>query len=370
MKVCMLGMANSVHIQRIARGVVARGVEVDVLCHKVAPIPGVNVKQFEVPPLSLRNPRSYRGRHEHYLRSLFREYDVVHVQFLSDWGFTPEIIERGNLMASAWGSDIVMPPGEEPPSETTVEARRMMLREAKVVTAWGPRFADMIADYAGISAADIALLPLGVDLDLFSLDLKRGFDERRRQAKLKVGFFKGFRAVYGPTDLIRAMPTVLDAFPRARFHLLGDGPLKQRCAELAGLHGVDQAIKWLSPQAHENIPNHLAGWDVVAIPSVCESFGAAALESSAMRIPVVASDVGGLPDTVLHDETGLLVPSQSPEQLADALIRLLGDPERRQAMGEAGRAYVETHYQWPTILDRWVDTFHLACNRSPALTTW
>ncbi len=361
MNVCILADATSVHIQRIVPGLVQRGIQVDILAHKPVEIDGATVTKFEVPPPSLSYPTRYQGRWRTYLKRLMRKYDAVHVHFLHDWGFTPEIMEQGCFVASPWGSDITPPPGEDPVTSEMRAKRIAMLRCAAAVTAFGPSFAQLIANYAQIDKETIDLLPLGVDTNLFNPDGKR--QKRQPNAPLRVGFFKGFRPVYGATYLMRAMPTVLEAHPNTRFHMIGDGPELMRCKELAGCYGVDDRVKWIQRQPHTNIPNFLAGWDISAVPSECESFGAAALESSAMLVPVVASNVGGLPDTVMDQITGLLVPPRSPEQVANALIELLGDDEKREAMGRSGRAFVVDNYEWSGILDKWVETYQRAIDR-------
>ena len=357
MKICIFSDARSVHIQRIVPGLIARGLEVHVVTHKPAELPGACVEKFTVPAPGLNNLRRWHGRWRRYLRDFMDRFDVVHVHFLQDWGFTPEIISSGCFVATPWGSDIVQPPGEGFPPIELAEARLAMLRHATAVTTWGPGFARIVAEYAGLDVEDIDLLPLGVDLALFRPDLSRLSDERR---PLRVGFFKGFREVYGATYLMRAIPTVVEEVPNVRFDLIGDGPQLEKCKALAGRLDVDDCVNWVRRQPHRNIPNYLANWDLTVVPSVCESFGAAALESSAMGVPVVASDVGGLPDTVRHGVTGLLTPPQAPEQLADALITLLEDPPRRREMGAAGREMVEREYNWQTILDKWVTTYEKA----------
>ena len=103
------------------------------------------------------------------------------------------------------------------------------------------------------------------------------------------------------------------------------------------------------------------------IPSLRESFGAAALESSAMCVPVIASDVGGLPDTVRDGETGLLVPPGSPEALADAIVALLSDDQRRRRMGMAGREWVRKNYSWSDALDQWERVLTRACDRASVM---
>lgn len=354
MRVCIFGDARSVHVQRLAAGLAARGVSLHVVSHKPAGVPGATVEPFAVPPATLSNPRRWDARRQRYLNSFVKRFDVVHVHFLHDWGFTAEMFDEGSFVVTPWGSDIVPPPGEGLPTEPLRAARIRMLRGARMVTAWGPWFAGAVARFAGIEAERIERLPLGVDLELF-----RPMVQTRRDVRSghRVGFFKGFREVYGAAYLLRAAPTVLEEFPHTQFHLIGDGPQLAACMQLAGRLGVDFSIQWIPRQVHRNLPHHLAGWDLTVIPSLCESFGAAALESSAMEVPVVASRAGGLPETVRDGETGLLVPPAAPEQLADGIIRLLNDSDRRRDMGASGRAMVAAEYEWGAILDRWVEVY-------------
>lgn len=360
MKICVFGDPRLVHVRRVVQGLVERGLEVHIVCYRPVEVPGATVERFEVPRPSVSNLRRWRGRWDQYLRSFMHRFDVVNVHFLHDWGFTPQIMERGCFVAWPWGSDIVPPPGELTASETLKAARVSMLRHAAGVTACGPTFAAAVAEFTGIDADDIDLLPLGVDIEQFrpaepcSIDDTDGFH---------VGFFKGFREVYGPTYLVEAVPMVLEELPTTRFHFVGDGPQLPECQALAHKYGVESAVEWIPRQPHHRIPEHLAGWDLTVIPSICESFGAAALESSAMSVPVVASNVGGLPETVRHGETGLLVPPRDPSRLAGAVVKLLKDSALRRRMGEAGRRMVVREYDWRKILGDWQRMYETALDR-------
>ncbi|RJP31668.1 MAG: glycosyltransferase family 4 protein [Phycisphaerales bacterium] len=354
MNVCILGDARSVHLQRIIPGLAARGIRVHLITHNPSPVEGATVERFRVPDFGIRHVGRWHGRWRQMLRRLMRRYDVVHVHFLHDWGITPEIAAEGVFLVTPWGSDIVDPPGEDPPSLDLVDLRRALLRCADGVTACGPWFAGAIARFAGIDAACVAVLPLGVDTSVFKPPSP---PRSHGRAVLRVGFFKGFRPVYGPTYLIRAIPTVIDVCPDVRFDLVGDGPQRLACVELAARLEVEPYLFFAPPQPHRNVANYLAGWDVSVIPSLCESFGVAALESSAAGVPVVASRVGGLVDTVIHGQTGLLTPPAAPEQLADAIITLLRNPQMRRRMGEEGRRFVCERFEWSEILDEWVETY-------------
>ncbi len=364
MKVCILGDARSVHLQRIIPGIAERGVRVHLITHNPAAIEGATVERFRVPDFGWRHVGRWHARWRQMLRRLMRRFDVVHVHFLHDWGLTPEIAAEGVLVLTPWGSDIVDPPGEAPPTLDLVDLRRALLRCADGVTAWGPWFAETIAQFAGIVADDVHILPLGVDTSVFKPPSP---PREGSQRPLRVGFFKGFRPVYGPTCLIRAIPTVIEVCPDTRFDLVGDGPQRLKCIELAAQLDVEPHLFFAPPQPHRNVANYLAGWDVSVIPSLRESFGAAALESSAVGVPVVASRVGGLVDTVVHGQTGLMVPPAAPEQLADAIITLLRNPQMRRRMGDEGRRFVAERFEWSDILDEWVTTYERVRERKAVM---
>ena len=96
---------------------------------------------------------------------------------------------------------------------------------------------------------------------------------------------------------------------------------------------------------------------LVVIPSLREAFGVAALEAGACGRAVVASDVGGLPEVIRDGETGLMVPSNDPEKLADAIIRLASDRSRLEAMGRTGYRFVGDNYSQDKTLDMMAELY-------------
>jgi glycosyltransferase involved in cell wall biosynthesis len=91
---------------------------------------------------------------------------------------------------------------------------------------------------------------------------------------------------------------------------------------------------------------------VLAAPSLSEAFGIPAIEAGASGLPVVATAVGGLRDTVEADRTGLLVPPADPAALAEALERLAASPGLARALGDAGRRRVAAEFTWDAVVDR------------------
>jgi glycosyltransferase involved in cell wall biosynthesis len=120
--------------------------------------------------------------------------------------------------------------------------------------------------------------------------------------------------------------------------LIGDGPEAGSLAALSRQLGLQEAVRFLGTRS--DIPQLLSLLDVVALPSLEEGFPNVVLEAMAAGKPVVATRVGGTPEAVIHRETGLLVPPKDPRALADAILEVLDDPQRANAMGQAGRERV------------------------------
>jgi len=119
--------------------------------------------------------------------------------------------------------------------------------------------------------------------------------------------------------------------------LVGDGSYRRRLEARAAALGVSRAVHFTGYRP--DVASVLAGLDVVVSPSIEESACYTMVEALLMEKGVVASDVGGLPDTVQHGKTGLLVPPADPAALARAVTELLADPGQRQEMGRRGREH-------------------------------
>jgi glycosyltransferase involved in cell wall biosynthesis len=97
--------------------------------------------------------------------------------------------------------------------------------------------------------------------------------------------------------------------------------------------------------------------DVVINPSLSEAFGMTLIEAMATQTPVVATKIGGMPEIVDHDVTGLLVAPGNPQAIADATVKLISNPVRAKVMGKAGREKVLRRYTWSTIAESLIDCY-------------
>lgn len=143
--------------------------------------------------------------------------------------------------------------------------------------------------------------------------------------------------------IIRALPQVLRQQPLTRLHIIGQGPDRPRLERLVWKLGLANNVRfhgYLATHVRDEIAAE--AWLAVC-PSSMEGWGVSCVEASARGLPVVASDVPGLRDAVLDGETGVLVPPGDVNALAQAIVTLLADPQRREEMSEAGRKWAAVH---------------------------
>ncbi|MEU1731612.1 glycosyltransferase family 4 protein [Streptosporangium sp. NPDC020145] len=161
----------------------------------------------------------------------------------------------------------------------------------------------------------------------------------------------------GQDVLLRAWPRVLGAVPEAVLLIVGGGPYRGALERLA--RPLGGSVMMTGPVPWASLPGYLDAGDVFAMPCRTrlggldvEGLGIVYLEASATGLPVVAGSSGGAPDAVLDGETGLVVDGSRPEEVAGALVRLLGDPARAREMGERGRAWTEREWDWSHVTGR------------------
>jgi glycosyltransferase involved in cell wall biosynthesis len=141
--------------------------------------------------------------------------------------------------------------------------------------------------------------------------------------------------IKGHVVLLRAFRRVLDERPDARLDIAGRGVLEHGLKDFSRELGLNEAVTFLGHVTP--ISAAIEGSTAVVVPSLGEGFGMVALEAMERGRPVIATAIGGLEDLVRDGESGLLVPPNEAEPLAEAMLALANDPERARAMGREGR---------------------------------
>ncbi|HEU5259857.1 MAG TPA: glycosyltransferase family 4 protein [Gemmatimonadales bacterium] len=156
----------------------------------------------------------------------------------------------------------------------------------------------------------------------------------------------------GVDTVLQALPTILQSAPDVRYAVAGSGREREALEKLAQKAGVADRVRFLGAVSDRDLPElyNLATVYVGASRRAerigVEGFGIALVEAAACGLPVVAGNSGGIPDAVCDGKTGFLVSPEDPAAFADAIGRMLADPELARRMGAAGRQAVERHFNW------------------------
>jgi glycosyltransferase involved in cell wall biosynthesis len=160
----------------------------------------------------------------------------------------------------------------------------------------------------------------------------------------RVAFVGRLDPVKGALLLIEAMAQVLKVHPDATLTLAGDGPARAGAEARAAELGIAGSVRFAGFMTQGQVAGLLANSDMLVLPSFAEGLPVVYMEALASRIPVVASRVAGVQELVEDGVTGFTVPPGDVPTLADRMIRLMNDPARARAMGEAGRKAVEAEH--------------------------
>ena len=160
-----------------------------------------------------------------------------------------------------------------------------------------------------------------------------------------------FRPVKRVVDVVRVFAQVVREIP-ARLVLVGDGPERSAAEWLARDLRIHDKIHFLGKQEMVNELLPLA--DLMLMPSEMESFGLAALEAMACKVPSIATRVGGVAELIDDDVTGLLYEVGDVDGMATGALSLLKDPDRLQAMREAGRKTAQSRFCATLVVPQYV----------------
>jgi len=176
--------------------------------------------------------------------------------------------------------------------------------------------------------------------------------------------------VKGIEYALRALAIAKNQLQDFRYTIAGDGPLSSKLEALTTKLGLGQSVKFVGTVSQEEIPHMYEASHVFVLPAVVSNSGeeegqsVVLAEAQATGLPIVATTVGGIPESVRDGESGLLVPSRNPEALASAILWLFNHPETWARMGHAGRALVEERFNLETLNNQLVGIYRRVMNAS------
>jgi glycosyltransferase involved in cell wall biosynthesis len=236
---------------------------------------------------------------------------------------------------------------------------RFLWRRAGAVAANSRGLADLARAFE--PGLDYPVIPNGADTELFRPPLAAATPDAAgatpgSAAPRPVRLFFHGRVVYqkGLDVLLEAL-NLVPREPAWELHVAGDGPQRPELEARAKELGLSSRIFFRGWMRRPQLAAAMRETDVYAFPSRDEGMPNAVLEAMASGLPVAATAIAGCEELVIPEKTGLMVPPDSPAELAEVLTRLIADPALRAAMGRAGRERVEREYSWESVARRYLD---------------
>jgi D-inositol-3-phosphate glycosyltransferase len=358
---------QNVHVAALATALARRGADVVVhtrrddpqLPDRVRFAPGVTVEHVTAGPVAPVPKDELLPYIDEFAARLWRSWrtrppDVVHAHF---WMSGRAALAAGHplglpVVQTFHALGVVKRRHQgvkdtSPPERVAVE--QAIIRQADAVVA---TCSDEVFELVRLGADlhRITVVPCGVDLDRFTPHgpaVPRPSDRHRMLVVSRLVERKGIGNAVSAVTAVPGAELLVAGGPEAS-RLAGD-PQACRLVALAEELGVADRVHLLGRVDQADLPALLRSADVVVCVPWYEPFGIVPLEAMACGVPVIASAVGGLVDSVVDGVTGVHVPARDPERLAAAVATLLADPDRRAVLGQAGARRARRRYGWDRI---------------------
>jgi glycosyltransferase involved in cell wall biosynthesis len=255
------------------------------------------------------------------------------------------------LAITVWGTDAIYGNGTQMPLLKSLFLKYVFNR-ADMITGTSHFLIKQIRNFV-FPQKEIEQVAFGVDVSKFS-----PLSEEDKRDVAKIGFAKSLRKKYAPDILVTAFKRINQEYPNTKLIIAGDGAMESGLKKMATDLELSDKIEFMGFLSEDKLVRHFKSLDIFVQSSICyESFGVAVLEASACGVPVVATNVGGVPEVCIDGQTGFLVPPNDPDAIAAAVSKLLKDRQLMRALGENGRTFVVNNYTWSDCVDKMLRLF-------------
>lgn len=295
-----------------------------------------------------------------HLRTLLKmiQPDIFHVHYATGNGLLGRLANYKPSILSVWGSDVMVSP------DNSFLMRRLVKKNLEHYSNIISTSLIMVDYVNSISDKDIniSVIPIGVDTEIFA----PGNDSVSNE--IVIGTVKTLETIYGIDVLIKSFSLVKDRIKKSdkilagklKLAIVGGGSQLSNLTDLVAECGVSDSVQFVGQIPNRDVPNMLRSFDVFVAMSRNESFGVAIVEASACELPVVTSNVGGLPEVVINNETGYLINTEDYEGCAEAIFKLVINPQLRKKLGKNGRMFVQRKYEWRDCMNSMLSLYDQA----------
>tara|TARA_Y100000746_G_scaffold129427_1_gene110810 strand:- start:830 stop:1915 length:1086 start_codon:yes stop_codon:yes gene_type:complete len=279
--------------------------------------------------------------------------DLIHAHYASSYGLLGIKAKNTLLITSVWGTDITDFPYKSIFHKKIIKYVLKKSDYIFVTSNFLSKEVKMISGY------DSFITPFGVEQN------KKNYYENKNDAVV-FGTVKNITKFSGIDIAIECFAKLKKNNPdkKIKYEIAGDGPFIKKIESLIYKLGLDNDVNLIGYLDHKKINEFLSKIDVYINLPEKESFGVAVLEASAAEIPVIVSDVGGLPEVVIHGETGLIINRNKKSEIVDAMNSFIVEDKKITKMGLNGREFVATQYSWNNSVRIMIDNYNNILNNN------
>jgi colanic acid/amylovoran biosynthesis glycosyltransferase len=312
------------------------------------------------PGMTIRTLRHFMTRPEGFLYPEYRialslirrSHDVVFCHYGPNGNFATflkQVDPKTRLITEFHGYDYQMAVGE------SRNMYRELFRKADLLLANSPSTRDKMIEL-GADPASVRIHPMGIDPGRFPPQSR---PLKSPDSPLRILTVARYVPKKGLDFGIRAFRNVKDRYPSRNlsYDIIGYGSEQASLQRLIDDLNLTQSVSLLGPRTNEEVIARMAGADLFLLPSILEPLGVVLLEAQAAGLPIVATETEGIPFAVVPGRSALLVPPADAGALAEALCRLINNPQTWPDMARAGRAHVEANFSIDRLNDALVALF-------------
>ena len=224
-----------------------------------------------------------------------------------------------------------------------------LLRTDAIIVPSG--FLEAVFQKHGFSST---IVPNIIDLSRFTSGINTKDISKIKSPHILVA--RNLELIYDNATALRAFSIVIKHFPTSKFTITGSGPERQSLKNLVVELGLQKSVTFTGRVNNNDMAALYQSSDIMVNPSLADNMPISVLEALASEVPVVSTNVGGVPFLVEHDKTALLVPIQDPVAMANAILLLLNNPDKIQQIKSAGLNTVK-NYSWPKVRSRLLSVY-------------
>lgn len=354
MKIVLLAPANSIHTVQWAKYLSQEGVEISIISqHPKSEDMPIHIPVYLLPYPNLIGYFLNTLETKKIIKNI--EPDIVHAHYASGYGTLARLVDFHPYVLSVWGSDVYDFPYKSKFHHWLVQ--KNLYAADKLSSTSHCMMEQTLKIAPKLQPFDV--VPFGVDIDKFV-----PIDKFKNQNEIVIGTVKTLSEKYGIDLLIKAFAILKnnlkssepDIATKLRLRIVGGGEQEQELKILARNLEISDVATFVGKVSHKKVPDELNKLNIYVALSRwdSESFGVAIIEAGAIQLPTVVANVGGLPEVVKDQQTGLIVSKESPEAAAEALELLVLDEQKRLLMGKNAQKFVHNNFSWEYCVQKMI----------------